>query len=79
MVELMKELGLKRRDSELSGYSALFDGKNLVFVESEWKVATIAKLAWKYGLGIYKLNQHIKEMLGLFDRYVQRWILVYNI
>lgn len=65
---MVDRLGLKHRTSELTGYSALYDGKQVLFAESEWKLASIMKLVWRYGFGLYYLNSHIDQMLDSFDR-----------
>lgn len=66
----MEKLGLRRRKNDLTDYTALYDGSNILFAESDWKAVSISKLIWRYGFGIYQLNNHISKMLDSFERSV---------
>lgn len=67
--QLVDKLGLKKRSKDLSDYTALYDGSKILFAESAWKAVSVSKLLWRYGLGIYHLNNHISNMLDSFERF----------
>ncbi|KAK7068469.1 Prenylcysteine oxidase-like [Halocaridina rubra] len=46
----------------------LFDGDDYVFTDSNWMVVNFAKLFWRYGFDIYRLNKLTEDMLGNFAR-----------
>ncbi|XP_023708450.1 prenylcysteine oxidase 1 isoform X2 [Cryptotermes secundus] len=67
MVDFLKLLGLKKRQTRYSR-CGLYNGHEFVFTESDWEIITLAKLAWRYGYSIIKLQNYIGDMLKKFER-----------
>jgi len=59
--------GLKKRKSSDSKFG-LYNGREFVFTESNWKVITLAKLGWRYGYNAVKLHNSIGDMLDKFEK-----------
>jgi prenylcysteine oxidase/farnesylcysteine lyase len=59
--------GLKKRQSRNSRFG-LYNGQEFIFTESDWKIITLAKLAWRYGYDIITLQNYIGDMLNKFER-----------
>ena len=55
---LAGEAGLSLHDiSDSDGRLAVFDGTQLVFKESEWRLLTLVRLLWRYGLAYFQLRR----------------------
>jgi len=59
--------GLKKRKSSDSKIG-LYNGREFVFTESNWKVITLAKLGWRYGYNAVKLHNYVGDMLDKFEK-----------
>ena len=63
----MSFLGLSRR-KECGGQMGIFNGEEYVFTDSKYDIVTIAKLFWRYGWDVYRLNKLTDNMLSNFAR-----------
>ncbi|XP_046394831.1 prenylcysteine oxidase-like [Ischnura elegans] len=69
MAHFCKKFGLPKRPAgDPSSKFALYDGKDIVFEESDWEVVTWMKMLWRYGWSIIKLNNIVEKMLSEFRR-----------
>jgi len=59
--------GLKKRKSRYSNFG-LYNGREFVFTESDWKVITLARLVWRYGYNAVKLHDYIGDELDKFEK-----------
>lgn len=66
MVDFLKLLGLKKRKSSDSKFG-LYNGREFVFTESNWKMITLARLLWQYGYHAVKLHNYVGDMLDKFE------------
>jgi hypothetical protein len=64
---LLSFSGLKKRQPGYSRFG-LYNGHDFVFTESDWEIVTLAKLAWRYGYSVIKLQNYIGDMLKKFER-----------
>ncbi|GAB4820077.1 hypothetical protein N2152v2_007123 [Parachlorella kessleri] len=69
---LAGEAGLSVHDiSDSDSRLAVFDGSQLVFKESEWRLLTLLRLLWRYGLAYYQLRSHPSRMFARFEALYQ--------
>ncbi|GBG25683.1 Prenylcysteine oxidase [Hondaea fermentalgiana] len=67
MVEFAKMLRLTRQstpDNELG----LFDGQQMFLKTSPWTLVTFARMLWRYGLDIFRLNKYTGALLEKFAK-----------
>ncbi|KAF2368919.1 Prenylcysteine lyase [Trinorchestia longiramus] len=67
MEYFVKVLGLEKKLSCPTS-AGLYDGTSFVLRDSSWQVVTLARLFWRYGLSIYRLDAANKQMLRFFQR-----------
>jgi len=67
MSEFARLLDLKHRKPP-EGRLAIYDGKEYVFIESNWEIFTYFKLFWRYGSNLLKLHWLIDELMQHFSR-----------
>ncbi|CAL4249217.1 unnamed protein product, partial [Meganyctiphanes norvegica] len=67
MVNFVKQLGLKKL-GDCSGSLGIYDGNEYVFRDSSWSIVSLARLFYRYGWDVYRLNELTKNMLDNFAR-----------
>lgn len=67
MVKFVSQFGLAKKKG-CAGNLGLFNGEEYVFKDSSWSIVTLARLFWRYGYDIYRLNELTESMLGKFAR-----------
>ncbi|XP_077979266.1 prenylcysteine oxidase 1-like [Glandiceps talaboti] len=68
MQEFVQTLGLKHKDKPTSSKMGIYNGEEFVFIESDWSMVTFAKLFWKYGFNLIKLNSALKTLIDKYSR-----------
>lgn len=72
MAHFCKKFDLQKKEgSDFSRKFALYDGKEIVFSESQWEITTLIKLLWRYGFSPLRLSNHVEKMLSYFKRIYQ--------
>ncbi|XP_012257805.2 prenylcysteine oxidase 1-like [Athalia rosae] len=71
MKDFAKLLGLEERPTSES-LMGIWNGGEFVFTESNWKIVTLAKLLYRYGIQPIKLHRYINTILNKFDNIYQR-------
>lgn len=70
MKHFIEKLGLPPR-KELPSKMAIFDGKELVFEESDWFIINFLKMLWRYGLNFIRMQMWVEGVLDKFMRIYQ--------
>ncbi|XP_037073888.1 prenylcysteine oxidase-like [Pollicipes pollicipes] len=65
MMDFIDKFGLQRRPDSDDTFG-LCDGQQLLFVSSSWSFVTMAKLFWRYGYDVIKLQRLVSAMLLKF-------------
>lgn len=47
---------------------AIFDGKELVFEESNWFIINFIRMIWQYGFNLIRMQMWVESMLEKFMR-----------
>lgn len=47
---------------------AIFDGKELVFEESDWYIVNFFRMLWRYGFGFLRMQMWVESILDKFMR-----------
>ncbi|XP_071452512.1 prenylcysteine oxidase 1-like [Hetaerina americana] len=72
MAHFCKKFGLQKRAAgDPNSKFALYNGKEIIFSESDWEIITWMKMLWRYGWGPIKLNNIVEKMLNDFKRIYQ--------
>ena len=61
--------GLERRMPS-DGHLGLYNGEEMIFEGSRWFAVTLAKLMWRYGWNVVRLNSFLQILSTKFDRFV---------
>ncbi|KAL0965586.1 hypothetical protein UPYG_G00283250 [Umbra pygmaea] len=70
MKHFLEKLGLSLR-SEVPGKMAIFDGKELIFEESDWFIVNFLRLLWRYGFNFLRMQMWVESVLDKFMRIYQ--------
>ncbi|XP_037073886.1 prenylcysteine oxidase-like [Pollicipes pollicipes] len=65
-MDFIDKFGLQRRPDSDDTFG-LCDGQQLLFVSSSWSFVTMAKLFWRYGYDVIKLQRLVSAMLLKFS------------
>nr|XP_006814562.1 PREDICTED: prenylcysteine oxidase 1-like [Saccoglossus kowalevskii] len=68
MKKFTKEFGLKHKDKIPGQKMGFYDGEKFVFLESDWVIATYAKMLWHYGWDLIKFRREIGVFVEKFSR-----------
>lgn len=60
-------IGLNPR-KDVPSKMAIFDGKELMFEESDWFVVNILRLLWRYGFNFLRMYMWVEGVLDKFMR-----------
>ncbi|XP_062870879.1 prenylcysteine oxidase 1 isoform X2 [Trichomycterus rosablanca] len=67
MKHFVDRLGLSAR-AEVPTKLAFFDGKELVFEESDWFIVNFLRMLWRYGLNSIRMHMWVEGILDKFMR-----------
>lgn len=70
MKHFIERLGIPPR-KDVSSKMAIFDGKELVFEESNWFIINFLRLLWRYGLNFLRMQMWVESVLDKFMRIYQ--------
>ncbi|XP_062870875.1 prenylcysteine oxidase 1-like [Trichomycterus rosablanca] len=70
MKHFVDRLGLSAR-AEVPTKLAFFDGKELVFEESDWFIVNFLRMLWRYGLNSIRMHMWVEGILDKFMRIYQ--------
>ncbi|XP_029941017.1 prenylcysteine oxidase 1 [Salarias fasciatus] len=70
MKHFIEKIGLPPR-KDLPSKMAIFDGKELVFEESNWFIINFLKMLWRYGLNFIRMQMWVEGVLDKFMRIYQ--------
>lgn len=70
MKHFIEKLGIPPR-KEVPSKMAIFDGKELVFEESNWFIINFLKMLWQYGLNFIRMQMWVESVLDKFMRIYQ--------
>ncbi|XP_028318711.1 prenylcysteine oxidase 1 [Gouania willdenowi] len=70
MKHFIEKLGLPPR-KDLSSKMAIFDGKELVFEESNWFIINFFRMIWQYGFNFLRMQMWVESVLDKFMRIYQ--------
>lgn len=70
MKHFVDQLGLKVRTEVPSTFS-IFDGKELIFEESEWFIVNFLRMLWRYGFNPLRMHMWVEGLLDKFMRIYQ--------
>ncbi|XP_015242755.1 PREDICTED: prenylcysteine oxidase 1 [Cyprinodon variegatus] len=70
MKQFVDKLGIPQRKG-LPSKMAIFDGKELVFEESDWFIVNIFKMLWRYGFSFIRMQMWVESILDKFMRIYQ--------
>ncbi|XP_048728291.1 prenylcysteine oxidase 1-like [Ostrea edulis] len=62
MVNFTKLLGLEHVNGDMGSFG-IFDGSSMRITSNKYRVVTLAKLFWRYGMDIYNIDNWINEKL----------------
>ena len=64
------ETGLERREARGDGTLGLYSSKEgLFFQTSSWSPVALAKMFWRYGWDIKRIQDWVAEMMDYFSKY----------
>ncbi|CAL7951839.1 unnamed protein product [Xylocopa violacea] len=67
MQEFVKLLGLEHV-SPNGKRTSIWNGNEIVFEESNWKILSLAKLIYRYGIQPFTLNRHVTSVINDFEK-----------
>ncbi|XP_076020113.1 prenylcysteine oxidase 1 [Genypterus blacodes] len=70
MKHFVDRLGLSQR-KDVPSKVAIFDGKELVFEESDWFIVNFIRMIWRYGFNIIRMRMWVEGVLDKFMRIYQ--------
>uniref|UniRef100_A0A3P9ISN7 Prenylcysteine oxidase 1 n=1 Tax=Oryzias latipes TaxID=8090 RepID=A0A3P9ISN7_ORYLA len=70
MKEFIEKLGIPPR-KDVPSKMAIFDGKELVFEESDWFLINFFRLLWRYGFSFLRMQMWVESILDKFMRIYQ--------
>ncbi|XP_040013168.1 prenylcysteine oxidase 1 isoform X2 [Xiphias gladius] len=70
MKHFIEKLGIPPR-KEVSSKMAIFDGKELMFEESDWFIVNVFRMLWRYGFNFLRMQMWVESVLDKFMRIYQ--------
>ncbi|KAM3874308.1 prenylcysteine oxidase 1 [Diretmus argenteus] len=70
MKHFIDKLGIPQR-KDVPSKSAIFDGKELIFEESDWFIVNMLRLLWRYGFNFLRMQMWVEGILDKFMRIYQ--------
>ncbi|CDQ60980.1 unnamed protein product [Oncorhynchus mykiss] len=70
MKHFLERLGLSQR-RDVPGKMAIFNGKELIFEESDWFIVNFLRLLWRYGFNFLRMQMWVESVLDKFMRIYQ--------
>ncbi|KAF6725893.1 Prenylcysteine oxidase [Oryzias melastigma] len=70
MKEFIEKLGIPPK-KDVPSKMAIFDGKELVFEESDWFIINFFRLLWRYGFSFLRMQMWVESILDKFMRIYQ--------
>ncbi|XP_010876056.2 prenylcysteine oxidase 1 [Esox lucius] len=70
MKHFLDRLGLSQR-TDVPGKMAIFDGKEIIFEESDWFIVNFLRLLWRYGFNFLRMQMWVESVLDKFMRIYQ--------
>lgn len=70
MKHFIEKLGIPPR-KDVPSKMAIFDGKELVFEESDWFIINFLRLLWRYGFNFIRMQMWVESVLDKFMRIYQ--------
>ncbi|XP_007567285.1 prenylcysteine oxidase 1 [Poecilia formosa] len=70
MKQFIEKIGIPQR-KDVPSKMAIFDGKELVFEESDWFIVNFIRMIWRYGLGFVRMQMWVESILDKFMRIYQ--------
>ncbi|XP_072227369.1 prenylcysteine oxidase 1 [Leuresthes tenuis] len=70
MKHFVEKLGIPPR-TDVPSKMAIFDGKELVFEESNWFIINFLRLLWRYGFNFLRMQMWVESVLDKFMRIYQ--------
>ncbi|KAM6902737.1 prenylcysteine oxidase 1 [Xenentodon cancila] len=70
MKHFIERLGIPPR-KDIPSKMAIFDGKELVFEESNWFIINMLRLLWRYGFNFLRMQMWVESILDKFMRIYQ--------
>ncbi|TRY68048.1 hypothetical protein DNTS_003632 [Danionella cerebrum] len=64
------KLGLSSR-ADVSSKMAIFDGRDLIFEESDWFIVNFLRMLWRYGFNFIRMHMWVESILDKFMRIYQ--------
>ncbi|CAG5867388.1 unnamed protein product [Menidia menidia] len=70
MKHFVEKLGIPPR-KDTPSKMAIFDGKELVYEESDWFIINVLRLLWRYGFNFLRMQMWVESILDKFMRIYQ--------
>ncbi|XP_008300686.1 prenylcysteine oxidase 1 [Stegastes partitus] len=70
MKHFIEKLGIPPR-TDVPSKMAIFDGKELVFEESNWFIVNFLRMLWRYGFSFLRMHMWVESVLDKFMRIYQ--------
>ncbi|XP_028273039.1 prenylcysteine oxidase 1 [Parambassis ranga] len=70
MKHFIEKLGIPQR-KDVPTKMAIFDGKELVFEESDWFIINFLRILWRYGFNFLRMQMWVESILDKFMRIYQ--------
>ncbi|XP_046615254.1 prenylcysteine oxidase-like isoform X1 [Neodiprion virginianus] len=67
MKAFLELLGMEERPTSKGMRAGVWNGGEFVIMESNWKIVTMMKLLYRYGLQPFKLYRHVNTILDSFE------------
>ncbi|XP_005735352.1 prenylcysteine oxidase 1 [Pundamilia nyererei] len=70
MKHFVDKLGIPQR-KDVPSKMAIFDGKHILFEESDWFIVNFFRMLWRYGLNFLRMQMWVETVLDKFMRIYQ--------
>ncbi|XP_027881544.1 prenylcysteine oxidase 1 [Xiphophorus couchianus] len=70
MKQFIEKIGIPQR-KDVPSKMAIFDGKELVFEESDWFIVNFFRMLWRYGFSFVRMQMWVESVLDKFMRIYQ--------
>lgn len=70
MKHFIEKLGIPQR-KDVSSKMAIFDGKEIMFEESDWFIVNFLRMLWRYGFNFLRMQMWVESVLDKFMRIYQ--------
>uniref|UniRef100_A0A1A8CMW8 Prenylcysteine oxidase 1 n=1 Tax=Nothobranchius kadleci TaxID=1051664 RepID=A0A1A8CMW8_NOTKA len=70
MKHFIEKLGIPPRN-DVTSKMAIFDGKELVFEQSDWFIVNFFRMLWRYGFSFLRMQMWVESVLDKFMRIYQ--------